>query len=324
MKRVPVLLLVLILALSFCLPAFAEELTYTNINSQYSEYARNPDIHIGESIEFSGKVIQVIEGDPTSQYRIAVNGDSDSVFFVEYARPVGESRILTDDMVTVRGTSTGTITYQSTLGGQITIPACTASEIVEYKAEAVQAVGTQDAMSSEEFPTVAYTYSTSRYNYLYLAITNNTDRNVAIDVAVQYYDAEGKLVGISNAEERAFEKGTQIMVATSNDIPFTSYEYTITAKEETWYNCVNSALNVETTILPSKVILSVTNTGSVVAESVNYYILFLKDDIVVDVESGYVCDSDYEIKPQKTQFQEEKTTEEFDDALVFVFGRADK
>lgn len=52
----------------------------------YKELARNPDPYTGKSLSFSGKVIQVIEGDTETQHRIAVNGDYDSVIMFHIQR----------------------------------------------------------------------------------------------------------------------------------------------------------------------------------------------------------------------------------------------
>ena len=90
---------------------------------EYSELARNPDSYKGKSLTYKGKVIQVIEGDTETQHRIAVNGNYDKVIFVGYPKNMVASRVLEDDYVTVYGTSLGLYSYQSTMGGKITIPA---------------------------------------------------------------------------------------------------------------------------------------------------------------------------------------------------------
>ena len=89
----------------------------------YKELARNPDPYKGKRLTYSGKVIQVIEGDTETQHRIAVNGDYDNVIYVAYPKNIVTSRILDDDYVTVYGTSLGLYSYQSTMGGKITVPA---------------------------------------------------------------------------------------------------------------------------------------------------------------------------------------------------------
>lgn len=88
----------------------------------YDNIARNPDDYKGKKVKFTGKVIQVIEGDVTIQIRLAVNEDYDQVVFCEYESSIVSSRVLEDDVITIYGLSAGTVSYQSTLGGQITIP----------------------------------------------------------------------------------------------------------------------------------------------------------------------------------------------------------
>lgn len=88
----------------------------------YDQLARTPDDYIGEKVKFSGKVVQVMEGDITTQIRFAVNDDYDTILYGEYDSSIVESRILEDDYITIMGLSTGLLTYQSTMGGNITIP----------------------------------------------------------------------------------------------------------------------------------------------------------------------------------------------------------
>ena len=95
----------------------------------YNQLARTPDDYIGEKVKFKGTVIQVIEGDYTTQIRFAVNDDYDTVLFAEYDKSIVSSRILEDDFITIMGTSAGLITYESTMGGNISIPAVSIDKI---------------------------------------------------------------------------------------------------------------------------------------------------------------------------------------------------
>lgn len=95
----------------------------------YDNIARNPDDYKGEKVKFWGKVIQVIEGDTTVQIRLAVNKSYDQIIFCEYSKGLVSSRILEDDLITIYGTSAGVISYQSTGGGTITIPAVAVARI---------------------------------------------------------------------------------------------------------------------------------------------------------------------------------------------------
>lgn len=98
----------------------------------YDQIARTPDDYLLEKVKFSGKVIQVMEGDDTTnQLRVAIDDNYDTVMLVEYEKDILDSRILEDDYISMYGYSMGVITYESTLGGNITIPAMSAN-MIEY------------------------------------------------------------------------------------------------------------------------------------------------------------------------------------------------
>ncbi|RGU93412.1 zinc ribbon domain-containing protein [Clostridium sp. AF15-17LB] len=88
----------------------------------YEQLARTPDDFEGEKVKFSGKVVQVMEGGSDIQIRLAVNDSYDTIVYGSYSPETVSSRVLEDDHVTIYGTSVGTISYQSTIGGTITIP----------------------------------------------------------------------------------------------------------------------------------------------------------------------------------------------------------
>lgn len=88
----------------------------------YEQLARTPKDYEGQRVKFAGKVIQVMDGGKKIQLRIAVNSDYNNILFVYYASSIIDIRVLDDDMITLYGTSKGLQTYQSTLGGNITIP----------------------------------------------------------------------------------------------------------------------------------------------------------------------------------------------------------
>lgn len=89
----------------------------------YSQLSRNPEQYEGKKVKFRGKVVQVIEGNGNDvQIRFAVNSDYDTILFGQYNSSIVSSRVLEDDVITIYGSSVGTISYQSTMGGTITIP----------------------------------------------------------------------------------------------------------------------------------------------------------------------------------------------------------
>lgn len=95
----------------------------------YKTVARDPDTYKDQKMKITGKVVQVIEDDTMPQYRIAQNDDSDQIWYVMYLRLPGDIRILEDDTVTVYGSCGGLLTYTSTMGGAISIPSLTSTDI---------------------------------------------------------------------------------------------------------------------------------------------------------------------------------------------------
>ncbi|WP_273710489.1 hypothetical protein [Leuconostoc mesenteroides] len=107
-----------------------QEPTQYKTGVTFDQIARTPDDYDGKKIEFTGKVLQVMEDDDYTEIRLAVDGDYDNVILVDVDSDImNGSRILEDDLVTVSGISDGTTTYESTSGANITIPAMTAKII---------------------------------------------------------------------------------------------------------------------------------------------------------------------------------------------------
>ena len=95
----------------------------------YNQLARTPNDYIGKKVKFYSKVIQVIEGTSETQLRLAIGGDYDSIIFCRVPKAkTANMRILENDYITIMGKSNGLLTYESTMGGNITIPDISVSE----------------------------------------------------------------------------------------------------------------------------------------------------------------------------------------------------
>lgn len=106
---------------SFTLSPEEIKATY-NTGITYNQLSRDPDEYKGQKVKFSGRVLQVIEGDYSTALRVATKGRYDNVIHVQYLKGLVKSRILEDDTITIYGTSAGLYTYESTGSGYITIP----------------------------------------------------------------------------------------------------------------------------------------------------------------------------------------------------------
>lgn len=103
---------------------------YTKLSKKnYDYYARNKELHENKKITFTGKVLQTLDGGSYTVARVAVDSDYDRVVYLTVPSDLVTIRILEDDVVIVKGVYTGLYTYSSTMGGEITIPACTADNL---------------------------------------------------------------------------------------------------------------------------------------------------------------------------------------------------
>lgn len=93
-----------------------------NPETTYDDLARYPDVYFFAPVTFEGKIIQVIHGDDSTQYRMAANGDYDQIFFLEIPNSSLDERVLEDDYVRFYGNSMGDIKYETVLGSSRTIP----------------------------------------------------------------------------------------------------------------------------------------------------------------------------------------------------------
>ncbi|HSQ87983.1 toxin regulator [Romboutsia sp.] len=107
----------------------AEEKKGYDTGITYDQLARTPDDYLMKKVKFRGEVVQVMEGEGRTQIRLAVNGDYDHMILAEFSADKVKSRVLEDDNITIRGISAGLYTYQSTMGGNITIPSVLINQI---------------------------------------------------------------------------------------------------------------------------------------------------------------------------------------------------
>ena len=69
-----------------------EDVSMFRSDVSYDEIARHPNDYDGELLTFSGEVAQVIEGDGTTELRIAVDGDYDVIIYGIYDNRILDSR----------------------------------------------------------------------------------------------------------------------------------------------------------------------------------------------------------------------------------------
>lgn len=90
----------------------------------YKANSRDPDAYEGTKFKFSGRILQVLEDSGYAVFRISSKGKYDDVVYCLYVIPENYKRFLEDDDVTVYATSLGIYTYETIMGGTVTLPYC--------------------------------------------------------------------------------------------------------------------------------------------------------------------------------------------------------
>ncbi|MDM5245773.1 Slp family lipoprotein [Lysinibacillus sp. G4S2] len=96
----------------------------------YPQLKKNPDRYKGEYVKYTGKILQILEGDNVTNIRLAVTPtsygyDPNDVIFIEY---YGYTDFVDDDIITVYGEIYGSYSYKSQAGFDIALPGLLAKE----------------------------------------------------------------------------------------------------------------------------------------------------------------------------------------------------
>ena len=106
-----------------------EEKEKYNTGITRNDLARDKDGLIGEYVKFSGKIVQIMQGDGYNQYRLAVDDDYDQMILIEMVDGLIDSNLLEDDYITIEGMSAGNHSYETVLGAEKTIPAVVVDQV---------------------------------------------------------------------------------------------------------------------------------------------------------------------------------------------------
>ena len=98
----------------------------------YDNLARTPKDYMSREVTYYGEVIQVMEDDKLTELRVAINDNHDTIMYCVVPTSIlHDSHILEDDKVNIYGITSGLKSYESTMGGKITIPSLVVTHIVD-------------------------------------------------------------------------------------------------------------------------------------------------------------------------------------------------
>lgn len=162
-------------------------------------------------------------------------------------------------------------------------------------------------------------------SYYLLVVKNNSDRTISLEVNSIAKDSEGKTVGAASSSGEAIGSGHEVCLmnyfeSVKSD---STFEYTMSVKEDDYYESVLGDLTHEDSDTGEKVIVTCTNNGDKVAEFVEGAVLFFLGDKLVGYETNYLTDDDSELKPGASIAKEFEFygEEDYDRFEVYLKGR---
>lgn len=157
----------------------------------------------------------------------------------------------------------------------------------------------------------------------FLIVKNDSSETISVNVNATPKDAEGNLIGANTQSEEAIPGGYEVCIGCyfSDAKNATSFEYTLDAKKDKYYDAVIQDLSFEESRTDKKVIISCTNNGEEAAQFVEATALFFSNGELVRSDSTYITDDDSEIKSGATIVKEMKAYDEYDDVKIYLSGR---
>ncbi|MCR5816531.1 MAG: hypothetical protein K6F91_06595 [Ruminococcus sp.] len=178
--------------------------------------------------------------------------------------------------------------------------------------------------SDKDFAIKEYKYENNFGTYYYLVYTNNSKETVSISANATAKDKQGNVVGCADMIISVLAPGeTSIGSLSFYDVKgVEKVEYQTSYKEQTSIYPVIKELSVEYTKNKDNIAVTIENKGKNPAEMVQAYaVLFDKNNKVLAVESKFITDSDFEIKPGKKESNKIKTYKEYDHVEIYLTGK---
>lgn len=161
--------------------------------------------------------------------------------------------------------------------------------------------------------------------YYALIVKNNSDKTVSLDVNAVAKDSDGKTVGAASSSGEAIGSGHEVCLMNyfDNISIDSTFEYTMSAKEDDYYKSVLGDLAHEDSDTGDKVVVTCTNNGDEAAQFVEGTVLFFSGDSLAGYQTNYFTDDDSELKPgasiaKEFDFYEEGAYDRFE---VYFTGR---
>ncbi len=157
----------------------------------------------------------------------------------------------------------------------------------------------------------------------FMVVKNTSNVTVDISTSSIAYASDGSMISAGEASVVAVGAGCTTILCealeTSDVISY--YETDLRAEESKYYKSVIKDLSYKENYINDGVIFQVKNKGNYAAEFVEGYALFFLNGELVEYDTTYFTDNDYEIKPGATITKQLSSYEKFDEVEFYLTGR---
>ncbi len=185
-----------------------------------------------------------------------------------------------------------------------------------------QDTGTFDRKTvSEQLILTDYIIDSKYSDYIVTSIKNPTNFDIEIMINQSYKDADGNTTGVNSKKDYCLAAGGEIALWSSiDDIPAT-VENAVDVKESMYKGFSN--LSYDTNIVDKKVIITATNNEDKPISFLEYTVVFFNGETPIGIDTGYLTDTDYELKPGASLSAEAEESKSFDNIKIYFSGYLD-
>ncbi len=161
------------------------------------------------------------------------------------------------------------------------------------------------------------------YTRHFIVVKNNSSETVDVSTSSLAYSKDGTMVAVADGSFDALGAGcTSVLYeAFDTDADIDHYDTTLNDSKSKYYDSVIQDLSYIQNDIDGGAVFQVTNNGEKAAEFVEGYALFFKSGELVDYDSSYFTDDDFELKPGKTISKQFNAYKDFDTIEFYLTGR---
>lgn len=300
----------------------AEEAKGYETGITFDEISRSPDKYNGKKVKFTGSVLQILEGYYYNEGRMSTSGDYKDVVYFSYDKDIVDVRLLEKDKITIYGTFKGLYTYETVVGGNVTLPKISV-DIIEFVPENSTTLGNTPVLNDDILNNISTNAVRTQDGYVCVFLTNNNDFVIGeIELQLIYKDANGIIVDTESARKSNISPAATVVYSLSAPDNYSSFEVikSFNMDYSSYYKNYYEFCSIEGSQGEKCIIIQCTNNSDETINSIEYAVVFYKGNNVVESSRETL----YDVLPHKTEIDKVNTYntdyDHFEIYLNYAYG----